>query len=276
MKYFYDCEFLEGVQDIRLLGVKTGLKTPPTIDLISIGIVAEDGREYYGICNEFNLREAWGRYDVIEGSPRHIGESPTVKFYWIRENVLKPIWIHLKQLEIKEKYSIYKVIGEFALMNLDKGLLDVQFTYREMKRLLQKYGKSRDEIKSDVTLFCNPVNEEPFKPIELYGYYSSYDHVALCWLFGKMIDLPKGFPMYTRDLKQMFDEEQSKWSEMYKTVSNLTSVKVDSSGVIKSVGKYVEDIKGFPGYPEQQNEHDALSDARWNKKLYDFLQSDLF
>lgn len=41
MKYFYDCEFLEGKQDKTILGFKYG-KTKPTIDLISIGIVAED------------------------------------------------------------------------------------------------------------------------------------------------------------------------------------------------------------------------------------------
>jgi hypothetical protein len=42
LKYFYDCEFLE---DGRV------------IDLISIGIVAEDGREYYAV----NLDAPWRR-----------------------------------------------------------------------------------------------------------------------------------------------------------------------------------------------------------------------
>jgi len=55
MKYFIDTEFVEGVQDIstpwlllkkRGGGLSIG-KPKPTIDLISIGIVAEDGREYY-------------------------------------------------------------------------------------------------------------------------------------------------------------------------------------------------------------------------------------
>jgi len=58
MKYFIDTEFIE---------------KPNTIDLISIGIVGEDGSEYYAIHQNFNLKEAWGNE-------------------WIRENVLSPIW----------------------------------------------------------------------------------------------------------------------------------------------------------------------------------------
>jgi hypothetical protein len=41
LKYFYDCEFLEDGK---------------TIDFISIGVVAEDGREYYAVSNEFDTR----------------------------------------------------------------------------------------------------------------------------------------------------------------------------------------------------------------------------
>ena len=58
MNYFLDTEFLEGTQK-TLFG-----KSKPTIDLISIGIVAEDGREYYAISKDFNLKEAWNRYDI--------------------------------------------------------------------------------------------------------------------------------------------------------------------------------------------------------------------
>lgn len=41
MKYFYDTEFLEDGK---------------TIDLISIGILAEDGREFYAVSSEFDTR----------------------------------------------------------------------------------------------------------------------------------------------------------------------------------------------------------------------------
>ena len=41
--------------------------------------------------------------------------------------------------------------------------------------------------------------------IRLYTWYGAYDHVVLCWLFGAMIDLPRGMPMYTRDVKYLWD-----------------------------------------------------------------------
>ena len=56
MKYFYDTEFIE---DGR------------TIDLISIGVAAEDGREYYGVSTEFDPSRAgrWVRAHVLPRLP---------------------------------------------------------------------------------------------------------------------------------------------------------------------------------------------------------------
>ena len=59
MRYYLDTEFLEGTQK-SFFG-----KTKPIIDLISIGIVSEGGREYYAISKDFNLKEAWNRYDIV-------------------------------------------------------------------------------------------------------------------------------------------------------------------------------------------------------------------
>jgi hypothetical protein len=38
--------------------------------------------------------------------------------------------------------------------------------------------------------------------IELWGWYSSYDHVCLAQLYGKMVNLPDWVPMWTNDIKQ--------------------------------------------------------------------------
>jgi|ERR1700741_348232 len=71
---------------------------------------------------------------------------------------------------------------------------------------------------------------------ELWAYYSAYDHVALCQLFGRMIDLPTGFPMFTHDLK-------SRMVQM-----------------------------GSPRVPEQsEGHHNALQDAIWNKETSEYL-----
>jgi len=151
MKYFYDTEFIEDGK---------------TIDLVSIGIVAEDGRTYYAVSKEFDAQKA---------------------DEWVNENVLK---------KLPEENEFYK---------------------------------SRQQIKEEIVSF---IGED--KP-EFWAYYADYDHVVLCQLFGRMIDLPKNFPFYTRDIKQLCDS------------------------------------LGNPKLPEQENEHNALDDAKWNKQAYEFL-----
>jgi hypothetical protein len=56
VRYFYDCEFIE---DGR------------TIDLVSIGVAAEDGREYYAVSTEFDPTKAigWVRDNVLDKLP---------------------------------------------------------------------------------------------------------------------------------------------------------------------------------------------------------------
>ncbi|MDP9791892.1 hypothetical protein J2S43_000404 [Catenuloplanes nepalensis] len=55
-RYFYDCEFIE---DGR------------TIDLVSIGVVDENGREFYAISTEFDGTRAtpWVRRNVLDRLP---------------------------------------------------------------------------------------------------------------------------------------------------------------------------------------------------------------
>jgi hypothetical protein len=56
VRYFYDCEFIE---DGR------------TIDLVSIGVVGEDGREFYAVSTEFDPAKAidWVRRNVLDKLP---------------------------------------------------------------------------------------------------------------------------------------------------------------------------------------------------------------
>ena len=72
---------------------------------------------------------------------------------------------------------------------------------------------------------------------ELWAYYADYDWVALCQLYGTMMDLPKGWPMFCRDVKQL-----------------CVSV-------------------GNPKLPPQTGEHHALADAKWTRAAWDFLQT---
>lgn len=152
MKYFFDTEFIEDGK---------------TIDLISIGIVGEDGRSRYYENADCDLRRA----------------SP-----WVQKNVLP----HLR-----------------------RG--DAYLTKAQIRpRLVDFVG---------------------VKP-EFWAYYGAYDWVVLCQLFGTMMDLPSGWPMYVRDVKQLCD------------------------------------ARGNPPLPEQgKGEHHALADAEWTKRAWDFLQT---
>jgi hypothetical protein len=252
MKYFYDIEFIEGTQDKTIFGLVYKV-TKPTIDIISIGIISEDNREYYSISKDFNLKEAWNRYDIKQewySIDENTQSTRNVKVYWIRENVLKPIF---EELSVRF-WGLTNIFGNKH-----------EFEYSKLEFLINTYGKHNEEIANEIKNFVNPSKEEvnnisfseyqeKYSKKELYGYYSSYDHVALCWLFGKMIDLPKGFPMHTIDLKQILDEKQI-WNE--------------KTGYYKTL----DQIKSLPNYPTQENEHNSLEDARWNKKLYEFLKT---
>jgi hypothetical protein len=69
VRFFYDTEFIED-------GV--------TIDLVSIGVVAEDGREYYAVSTEFDPSKAgsWVRENVLPKLP-----SPADRAWRSREQI---------------------------------------------------------------------------------------------------------------------------------------------------------------------------------------------
>ena len=254
MNYYIDTEFLEGSQNKRILGIKTGGKTKPTIDLISIGIVSEDGREYYAVSKDFNLKEAWNRYDLIDDNSIgvRLGVLPSKKkVYWIRDNVLLPIYKEYISGDMRNKY---------------------EFTYSTMKWLLKSIGKSNEKIGEEIKVFCKSkhilpkvgksLTETKIINPKFFTYYGAYDHVAFCWLFGKMIDLPKGFPMYSIDLKQIIDE---KVETMYKESLQRHENPISKDRILKN-------LKESTLYPNQENLHNALSDAKWNMKLHKFLK----
>jgi 3' exoribonuclease, RNase T-like len=241
MNYFLDTEFLEGSQK-TFFG-----KTKPTIDLISIGIVCENGNNYYAISKDFNLKEAWNRYEFNE-------EWLDGKYYWIRHNILKEIFNEWKS----------NMNAQIVTIGIPVPLNQLDFTYNNFKYCIKQIGKSNNEIATQIKRFVqqNEIasfdikNPQQFKP-NFYGYYADYDWVVFCWLFGKMVDLPVGFPMYCKDLKQM----------MCNILNN------SSLGNSPELFAYKNNIDKHPDYPKQTNEHNALSDAKWNYKLFKFLRN---
>ena len=235
MNYYIDTEFLEGKQKERFPINLFRKETPNTIDLISIGIVSEDDREYYAISKDFNLKEAWNRYDLK--LPEEMGDEP-IKVYWIRENVLKPIWKDY----LENRQSMYEKTYHWELTS--------EFSYKTMKTIINWIGKTNKQIADEIKQFCSPeikrynqFGEYTLSEPKFYAYYGDYDWVAFCWLFGKKIDLPNGFPMYCIDLKQECDKIPD------------------------------QPIQNHVSYPKQTNEHNALADAKWNRELNKFLKS---
>lgn len=190
MKYFIDTEFIEGF-------FKSAFSTKKRhyVDLISIGIVCEDGRRYSAINSEY-------KYDDADD--------------WVKKNVITPLYISTVHGDARN----HNTVDGFHLW----------------------FGKPVKTIAQELLEFfgCSYEDGNWYAPngIEIYGYFADYDWVVFCSLFGRMIDLPKGFPMYCRDLKQMMDERglSKEWKQ--------------------------------ENCPDPVGEHDALVDALWNYTLY--------
>lgn len=181
MRYFFDTEFIEDGK---------------TIDLISIGIVAEDGREYYAINRDCDFSKAsdWVKENVIaklpprhrmpmECSPREWEESLAWKS---KAQITVDATAFLKNLAVGGGYlsSVRRTNG---LWNGLMGLTGIKDCSRWSEDALEIFG------------FAD--FEEP----EIWAYYADYDWVVLCQLWGTMMDLPQGFPRYCRDIKQECD-----------------------------------------------------------------------
>jgi len=130
----YDTEFIE---DGR------------TIDLISIGMVAGEGREYYAVNSEMPVKRIFAHK-------------------WLMDNVVP-------SLPVKDAHS--------------EQLIRVDVTRTEVK----PHQVIANEVRDFILAVPDP---------QLWADYAAYDHVVLCQLWGTMIRLPAGIPMWTHDLRQ--------------------------------------------------------------------------
>lgn len=102
--------------------------------------------------------------------------------------------------------------------------------------VLPHLGPEWESLARIRTLLAEFLDPGRYGPPEIWGYFADYDWVVFCQIFGTMADLPQGYPMYCRDLKQWADE----------------------------LG-----VKTLP--PQIATEHHALNDARWNREVWHFL-----
>ena len=176
----YDCEFST---------------TAPVIDLVSIALAADDGREYYAIVKDCN-------FDALLDSD------------WLMANVVPTLPLGLGH------------DGVGRILAWDPDLPDFDKV------------KPREQIAREVQSFVLGTDAEQIPYVELWANYGAYDHVALCQLFGSMIDLPEGFPMWTNDIQQERARLGLAWDELPK---------------------------------QESGEHNALADARHNRTVRRWL-----
>jgi len=181
--YTYDCEFKEDGK---------------TIDLISIGMVSGDGREFYAVSNEFNTRRV-------------------ANDDWLMKNVMTSI--EHEQFVIQD-FEGTPVLRDFVVTD--------------------PAAMSKADMGNALLDFIFGPGTSPSKgtPPELWNWYGAYDHVALCQIWGSMMSLPPGMPMFSNDIKQLHKEA------------------------------------GYPSMPRQpEGLHNALADAKFNIVRYNYLKA---
>ncbi|GAA3877990.1 polyadenylate-specific 3'-exoribonuclease AS [Saccharothrix violaceirubra] len=186
MRYWYDTEFLE---DGR------------TIDLISIGIVAEDGREYYAV----NEDATYGKLN------RRIR-----RHQWLMDNVVP---------------GLPKPHGDRILHMPDRWLFD--YHAPEVK----PHHRIADEVRDFLLATDSPV---------LWADYGAYDHVVLCQLWGPMVDLPKGLPMFTRDIQQEAARLGIGWDELPQQESGHHNALADARHC-RLRWRYLDEVRSAEG-----------------------------
>jgi hypothetical protein len=89
-------------------------------------------------------------------------------------------------------------------------LTDGWYTFRcnefVLQNVVSKLPPKSDPCWMSRAEVAERIKQEVGNAPEFWGYYAGYDWVALCQLFGRMVDLPEGWPMYCRDFKQLIDE----------------------------------------------------------------------
>lgn len=130
MRFFYDCEFIED-----------GF----TIELISIGVVDEDGREFYAVSTEFDANRAgrWVRQYVLPQLP------PPSSDRWLSRSQLRDdlyafLTAHGSEIELWAWYAAYDHVALAQLWGAMPALPSriPKFT-RDLRQRWEAVGKPK-------------------------------------------------------------------------------------------------------------------------------------
>lgn len=225
MKHFYDLEFLERCEP----GEHSG-----SIDLISIGIVSDDGSEYYAINSDIQtdaeLHRRISEHDFL--AKNVIMHLPLVDDRAVAEQ--------LKAAEMSKRTPYFEPSSKEYTDNSTRLDWKLDLTDRDVKPRWVIANEVREYFlnRLDHGLHNDEVDDEG--DVELWANFGAYDHVRLMWLWGPMIARPKHLPMFTHDIQQ------------YARFLGVS-------------------YKDFP--KQEAGKHDALADARHNQLVWSFLEA---
>lgn len=203
--YYIDCEFIELPERKKVVPVQEAMTGGET-ELITLPATI--------ILISIGIVDSRGREYYTVNTEADISEAST----WVRENVLEKMPEYDKSYRDLRGYKFGK-----------------DYTHPTLGKPQEK--KTIQDIKKELLFWLGQENNVP-EECEFWGYYCDYDWVVFCWIFGTMMQLPKGLPMYCRDLKQLMDSAllDKEWKQT--------------------------------NCPDPEGEHNALIDANWNKKLH--------
>ena len=212
MRYWYDFEFLD-----------TGSRIKP----ISVGIVAEDGRELYLVneaCDEGDFGKA-------------IMQHP-----WLVENVVPHLPL---RKDSPRDDGFWRLDGRktgFRLDRDDNRVVPLRFIRNAVR---------------DFFAVDPPVSGE------LWGYFPAYDHVLLAQLWGPMSHLPKHIPMRTSCIAQYADMLGIDGFDdvpMTGTAHNA----LDDARWTRQAWEYLEHVHTFGAPPQAMSIQEALDVPGFN------------
>jgi len=149
------------------------------------------------------------------------------------------ISIALVNLDTDEEYYAGNITCDLGRVKADPWL--AAHVVRHLPPCPSEFWRSRQTIARDLNaLFGIAGGNVGHVTPEIWADYASYDWVALCQIYGRMIDLPKGMPMFCMDLQQSLRENGWEQSELPKQ--------------------------------DEATKHSALEDARWLKRVIQHME----
>lgn len=150
-----------------------------------------------------------------------------MKYFFDTEFIEDGVTIELISIGIVSEKDEYF----YRVFDFDEERVRLNFPWLA-QNVLPVLGDVRRDKRKDIAL--DIIDFVDTNPTAFWANYASYDWVALCRLFGQMCALPKEWPKYCNDIRQLIGDRKLE-------------------------------------LPKQRSvEHNALNDAKYTKELYEF------